>query len=330
MLALSNKSPFSVNFCPMSTLEGIDALSIFFSASLELDQGQWQVCDEQLPAPMGDDYYDDEQLSSVRYPSQLSIAKPATDLIINGAAVSAQQAAKALEVSVEILDRRLSLHVFGDRVWHRGQISEPEPFERMPIIWENAYGGSEELDGTVHAYDHNPLGKGWKRDAKHEDQYQGLNLPNLEWPNERIQAIAQRPRPAGFGAVPVASPSRAALAGSYDEPWQKQHAPFLPPDFNPAFFNSAIPELQFAQGLMGGEHIRLRNLNAHNDLAFNLPVLRPAGEVVYGKGAHGLNFNLETVIVETEALIVRMFWQAFAPIPRTLADIKEINTYIGR
>ncbi len=331
MLQLNNKTPFHVCFAPIATLEGVDELSIFFSASLQLVQGKWSVCESQVPAPLADEYVGEDAVSTVNYPSLLGVSKPATDLIVNGAAESpGGKPVKALEASIEVLGRKVSLHVFGDRVWNRGVITEPKPFQRLPIIWENAFGGSENIGGEIASFEHNPIGKGWKHDSTADDDFQGVFLPNIEWPEQRLSALRQRPRPAGVSALSVALPERARFAGTYDDKWKKTRAPFLPADFNPAFFNAAIPELQFRQGLNGGEAIRIRNLNEQGESVFNLPVLSPMGEVFFAKGTFSLNFKLVTVVIESEQMIVRMFWQALAPIPRTLADVKEIKTLLGR
>ncbi|MFL0799235.1 MAG: DUF2169 domain-containing protein [Agarilytica sp.] len=331
MLELNNKTPFHVSFAPIATLEGVDALSVFFSASLQLLDGRWSVCEGQVAAPLADEYIGEDVVSSIKYPSLLGVSKPATDLIVNGAAVSpGQNSVKALEASIEVLDRKVALHVFGDRVWNRGVITEPKPFQRLPLIWENAYGGAEEIEGELECFAHNPIGKGWKPDSASEEDFQGVFLPNIEWPDQRLSAFAQRPRPAGLGALSVTLPARARFAGTYDESWKKTRAPFLPADFNPAFFNAAIPELQIPHGLKGGETIRLINLNEQGECVFNLPVLSPIGEVYFSKGTFSLNFKLITVVVETEKMIVRMFWQGLSPIPRTLADVKEIKTLLAR
>ena len=57
-----------------------------------------------------------------------------------------------MRVQLGPIDKKL--YVIGNRYWHRGSASDPEPFTRMAVSWENAFGGE--------GYDKNPLGRGYK------------------------------------------------------------------------------------------------------------------------------------------------------------------------
>ena len=331
MLHLNNKTPFELSFTAITGADGCDALAIYLSASCQLIEGRWRVCDEQIAAPLGDEPWDPEAPSSIRFPSQVSFDKPATDIIVNGAAVVPEgKTATALQAGVEVANLKAAVNVYGERIWHHGQISAPKPFERIPLILENAFGGSEWVDEEELRYLHNPFGMGWRPETVGEAHYHGVLLPHIEWPDQLIQRPKDRPQPAGFGAVPVQSPSRVEWAGSWDEQWQQQRAPFVPDDFNPRFFCAAIPALQYPGELPANAPVRLSYLNRQPEAVFELPGMRPTGLVTTRDGEQPLTFTLQTVVIESEALIVRMFWQAFTPIKRTVADIYEMKVLLSR
>lgn len=330
MLELINKTPFQIDFSPITNLEGYEELAVFLAASFILKKGQWHVCARQMPTPMGDSYWNPDAPSSIQYPGQLGTGKPATDIIVNGAAVAPEtQAVTALEASAEVGALQAKVHVYGDRAWHRGRITAPRPFRRIPLVWENAYGGAQRVNNTSIHYEHNAHGKGWLPDDTADEAFEGVLLPNVEWPHALIRQPRDRPMPAGFGALAVDTPTRAQYAGTYDQHWQTTRSPFAPMDFNPTFFCAAIPALRYPGFMSGNEPVRLRNLNAVSDIAFRLPSMAPGGQAVTRTGDHRLTFRLLTLIIESETLTVRLFWQALAPIARTLADIYQIKVVLN-
>jgi len=331
MLEIDNKPPFAANLTPLTQRDGIDVVAVYLAASFQSLNSQWLVCDKQTPAPLADEYWDDEKPSSVKYPGQLSFDKPLTDLIINGTAISPNQVpTPAIAVAAQIGDRNISMHVYGERVWNHGQVTRPEPFMRLPLTWENAYGGSELVEGEEESFACNPYGKGWMPDGSEVEAFNGKPLPNIEWPDQLIYSTKQQPSPAGFAASSPHMPSRAQYTGTYDAAWQQQQAPFLPSDFNSAFFNAAVPAFQLPSEQLLGQPLRLLNLNATSDITINLPTMGVSGEAIYNNSKHSLIFKLLTVLVESENLIVRLYWQAIAPVPRTLADLKVFRINLAR
>lgn len=341
MLNISNKTPFETSLTLVTGRDGQDLCVVYFSASCELRNGRWSVCDEQMMAPMVDEPWDPDTPSSIKLPSQLAFDKPATDVIVLGDVVSPQnQPTEMMDVGVEVADRSVWLRVFGERVWHRGRVSKPKPFQRVALSWENAFGGSEKVGGQDLSYEHNALGKGWRPDQfKQTEDYQGVLLPNIEWPQHLLQSPFERPRPAGFGVVPVENPARAALAGTHDQDWQQTRAPFAPDDFNPQFFNAAIPELQFSGFLRGDETVRLTGFSTLGPISFQLPAMRPKGLAEALGAQHSLDFRLQTVLLDTtsgtndsasqnESLNLRMYWQAAVPVCRTIAEVKDLKVYL--
>ncbi len=129
----------------------------------------------------------------------LILPKTRPEFLVSGAAYTAHQQDKTqCAVRVKVADKEKSLLVFGDRYWLDHRISDPQPFEQMPIAWANAFGGA--------GFDENPEGKGM--DRRLINGVWTTPLPNIEIPTQRISSISQRPRPAGFSPVMINRPRR--------------------------------------------------------------------------------------------------------------------------
>jgi len=164
----------------------------------------------------------------------LGIPKAEAEVFVHGRAYTApsgQDRSCAVRMRVDTVDK--SLLVFGDRYWLDGRITEPLPFEEMPLDWSRAFGGPGDP--------RNPAGRGAAVETLGSMSLRPL--PNIEAPLERMESPAQRPAPAGFGPLPVDSPQRLALLGGrYDQRWLEQSFPGLPDDADWRYFNAAPPD----------------------------------------------------------------------------------------
>jgi len=108
------------------------------------------------------------------------------------------------------------LLVFGERYWrrHRGQLvpSDAKPFDRLPLSFRLAYGGTVRVEagydratGLPHpggsiGYHLNPNGIGfYLSEATAADS----PLPNIELPDQTLKTWTDRPEPGGFEACPA-------------------------------------------------------------------------------------------------------------------------------
>jgi hypothetical protein len=337
MLNIVNKTPFETTYSVQNDLKGYGVLCVFVSASFLLTKNTWHVAREQLPSPLQDTYWDKEKPSSIRIPSQLTHNKPGTDIILNADAVAPNgKSVTHLQTGIQVGNLQASVVVFGDRHWDRGQITPPRPFHKMPITWERAFGGSFQTEDGVQSYPYNALGTGWSLPGFATE---GLSLPNIEWADQLIRYPTDSPIPAGYGALGPESPLRSCFAGTYDEIWKKTRCPYVPDDFDPAFFHAAIPALRSPTFLQGNEAVRLINLTRESDVHIRLPGGRPDGAVVLGKQNVQLNFDLEAVVIDTTVddgsatatlLEAQMFWRATALTTRSVADVKDIRVWLAR
>lgn len=191
--------------------------------------------------------------------------KPHGEVLVTGAChPPGRKLAAQSSVAVKVGPVDKTLAVFGDRFWTYADdmvagATPPRPFTRMPVVYENAFGG----DG----FDLNPVGKGIATVAL-ESGETVHPLPNIEDPAHLIRAAEDRPDPAGFGPLDLMWPQRFGKQGTYDKKWKKERFPYYPDDTDWEFFNCA-PEDQYLKGFFeGGEPIEITNM--HPDI----PVIR--------------------------------------------------------
>lgn len=196
-----------------------------------------------------------------------------------------------------------TLYIYGNRYWKRDLhlawgITEPEPMTRMPIVYQNAFGGPD--------YEYNPLGKGKAADSQDEEA-ELLPLPNVEDPAHQIGSRRDKPMPAGFGPLDMTWLQRYAKRGTYDKKWYRERFPGLADDVDWTFFNTA-PEDQQIVGFFGGsESFRLDGLHPERPLVEGrLPALRPRCFINQKKNQervfNEIRLNLDTVWLFPHAL----------------------------
>lgn len=170
------------------------------------------------------------------------------------------------QVSVGPLSKRLA--VFGDRFFNAlGGISDPLPFERMPIAPATALGGE--------GFDGNPYGKGAVA-IKEKDGALRQPLPNVELPDALMTSATSRPGVAGFWQYYPDMPQRAQYLGKFDDQWTKTRWPHLPLDTDFTYFQVAPPDQRLVGGFwQGSETVVLQNMHPkHSVLEAKLPALR--------------------------------------------------------
>ena len=98
-----------------------------------------------------------------------------TDVVLHGHARAPKAGTRQMEVSFRVGRLEKKAVVFGRRQWRKSffgtaSITKPEPFESVPLLYENAFGGRDETPDKVkhHAEERcNPVGRGFR--AKHTD-----------------------------------------------------------------------------------------------------------------------------------------------------------------
>lgn len=268
--------------------------------------------------------------SSVRFPCDVCVHKPATDVVVVGSAVAAYATRQtSLDVLVEVGPLRRAVRVFGPRVWYRGALgmalSEPAPFESVPVRWELAWGGSDFSDPARPLEEaRNPVGRGVVADPASLEHQLG---PQIEDPADLIETHRTRPPPAGLAAIGRHYHPRRTYAGTADERWLRERMPLPPADFDDRFHQVAAPGLTAAGRLRGAEPVLVSNMGAQGPLAFELPRLtffagmKRRGELVESPPA------LDTVTLLPNERRVEMTWRAVFTLPRDLREVDFLQVH---
>ncbi|MBT8439898.1 MAG: DUF2169 domain-containing protein, partial [Gammaproteobacteria bacterium] len=197
------------------------------------------------------------------------------------------------------------------------------------MVYERAFGGVHVVDEIVGAVDErNPVGTGFAGQRKSGDM-NGVPLPNLEDPNDLIADEKQTPTPACFAVTAPHWRPRLDYAGTYDDAWQSQRAPYLPEDFDKRFFNLAHPDLIYPGFLSGGEPVEITNMHPGGTLKFALPHVKLNAVVTMAKDTLEPLFNLETLIIEPNELELGMTWRAAVPCDKKALKISDIKIYLA-
>jgi hypothetical protein len=336
-LAVRNDTPFAVALVPGLDGDGRPQVTIVVKGTFSVARGQCLpvAADQQVPIHHAPVHHGEPATSSMRYESDLGPAKPGTDVILVGQAWSARPV-DVLTVGVAAGDLAARVRVSGDRQWRKGWLgwsaSEPVPFERMPLVYERAYGGSDpDLPPGPKAGDgRNPVGVGFRRPAADGDQARNA-LPNIEDPQHPLASPRDRSAvPAGVGLVSPGWLPRRSFAGTYDAAWQAARAPFLPSDFDPRFLLAASPGLSSAAHFRGGEAVRVENAGPDPVWAFALPTATPAVGVRLAGGTRSTPpLALDTVVLEPEPSRVVLTWRAVAACPRHWMDVERVAVMPG-
>jgi hypothetical protein len=291
--------------------------------------GDLGLADQQRPLTMADEHYGDPATTCVRYECDFAAEKPFTDVIVVGKAMAPRgQRVKQLLVSLEVQGRRKDLRVVGDRRWVSGLrpfASEPEAFTEMPVTFDRAWGGTDDSRGPGRAEvePRNLSGVGF-HPRRPTAQIAGLPVPNIEAPDDPVTSPRGRYTPVGLGCVGRAWQPRVAHAGTYDERWRADEAPFLPADFDPRYFQCASEDQQFPH-FQGGEVLRCLHMAEAEVVTYVIPRLEVPVLFRFAHGDVDRTAILDTVTLEPHLGIATLVHRASAPLEKKLTALREIK-----
>jgi hypothetical protein len=320
MWQIENLTQFLAERAVVRDRDGDEVLVFAVKGTFTVDKdGATRPADTPEPIVFSPTYFGEPGRSSLQYDLDLHLGASATDVIVHALAHAPRgEPTTRVEVSLRVDAFVKRLLVIGDRTWVRSpggvELSAPEPFVTMPIVYERAYGGEDEgaPDPAIDA--RNPVGVGF---ARAEGSLEGRRAPNIEDPDAPIRAWSDRPMPVGFGPIAREWPTRRKLAGTFDERWEEERSPLLPDDFDDRFHRAAPPDQQLAP-LRGGEQVELVNMTPSGFSRFTVPRFRVgfrtriAGRMVRHEGTLG------TLILEPERSRVIVVWRSVLPCQDTL------------
>ncbi|WP_437575922.1 DUF2169 family type VI secretion system accessory protein [Sorangium sp. So ce887] len=323
-MSLANQSPFTVQPVPLIDRDGNDVLVAIIKGTFVLGRsGSSRPADDPAPVRIIDEPWDPESpRSSLRVPSDLGVAKLGTDVVVIGDAIAPEKV-RVLDVAVKVRDRLTPLRVHGVRVFFKGAfgvaIGPAAPFERMPIVYERAYGGMSEDLSVVDL--RNPAGVGA---AKSAADLVDRPAPQIEHPERPHTSALDRHAPVGFGAIMMHWSPRLEYAGTFDERWKATRMPIPPADQDLRFGNVAHPSLQFEEHLAPGDPVGIHGMSL-DPLVFALPALPVAVSARYDTGERVVaRPSIDTVLIQPEARRVDLVARAVFPIGRGLRVLREV------
>jgi hypothetical protein len=190
------------------------------------------------------------------------------------------------------------------------RITRPEPTEAVPLLWELAFGGSDDTPSNAkhHGFEvSNPIGRGF-RAKRSKKPIVGEPLPCIEDPSKLIRKPMDKPSPVGTGYVLPGWEPRACFAGTYDEAWQRDRSPLLPRDFDPRFFDRAPAGLVAADTPKAGAPVIVRGCDPDGDYRFRLPDLALESKLVLSTDLVPIALHCDTVHVDIDRRTLHVTW----------------------
>ncbi len=313
--------------------DGRPIVSVILKATLVVPpRGELTLAEKQVPVDFAGKPYGEPGQTSYRIEPEVAFVKLATDVVLLGHAHAPKPGAVEVAVGLRIGQMTKVARVTGDRVFEEGvfgkRIGKPQPFEKIPLMWERAFGGWDRTPEKPEHHDCEPrnhVGMGFA--AKRGAFQAGAPVPNLEDADQPLKGWGGRSPPVGFGFVSPEWQPRAAFAGTYDAAWEKTRSPLLPKDFDRRFFNAA-PEGLVAPGYLRGDEVAIAlGVVPEGRWEFQLPGLAPPRcQVALRTGPPvDLQLNLDTVILDADARTVTLLWRAFTPLRSGPHDVRAIR-----
>lgn len=318
VLQLCNETPFTTTLTLFPDEHGVDTLYVVVSARFTFHGNLLRIADDQRPLRSADEFHGPPHSSSLKYPGELHLRKPGTDVLMLGDAAAGGRPVDVIDVGLRIgtlVDKHI--RVSGDRSWQAEMPSRPEPFVRMPLRYERARGGS--LPGNSDVDLQNPVGTG------HRDR-----LPNLEDPARPMQHARDTPPPVGFGPIAPAWAPRRDRVGTYDDRWRSSRAPYLPANFDSRFFLTAPHDQILSTPLRGGEPIEMRNFWPTPHLRTRVPHCQLSAQAQVAGKTEPIPLALETLLLEPTEHRLELLWRGALPCDKRMVQIERVDLSIHR
>ncbi len=332
-----NRTPFDAAWFLGFQPDGRELMIVAVKATYAIPPagGEPVVAELQAPLVKADEFTGEPGASATRRESDFAHHKPACDVLVNGSAHAPNgRPAEKVAVSLRIGPIQKRFDVVGDRTWNGALLGSrhtaPERFRQLPISYDRAYGGTDREDkegGKVRAYAANPVGAGYYPLSRGRE-LAGKPLANTQELGRPATGREGNYRPMSFGPIGRNFPERVRYAGTYDQRWTEERAPWFPADFDYRYFQCA-PEDQRMPYPAGGEEVELENLSPEGRLRFRLP--RQEVPVLFVPHAGPPLERLaavDTVLIEPDDRLVALTARASLALTKSCFDLKRI--VVGR
>jgi hypothetical protein len=332
-----NQTPFAVEAVVMTDEEGVPQFVPLVQASFAIsDTGGLTLLEEQPPPNIAGEWYGDPATTSQKLEPQIAFIKPSTDVVLRGHAYAPSRGATETQVGIRVGPVSKVARVVGDRMLVRRSgaigVSSTQPFEKIPLVYERAFGGWDrrDPDPSRHRCEmRNPVGVGFRVNSLSDDDQ--VPLPNIEDVEHPFRGYGDAPPPAGFGFIGPNWAPRLAFAGTYDAAWDRERKPLLPRDFDRRFFNGASVGLVAPSYLTGHEAVIVVGASPSGRVDFNLPGIAPPQCMVELRGRRRVAppAHLDTVIVDMDERVLTLMWRSHLPVRNGPHDVLSIEVRSG-
>ena len=292
--------------------------------------GEVRQSAEQVPLVFADTQTGEPGYSATLWETDFAFRKPRCDVIANGYAYApGGRPAERVPVGIKVGNWSKLFEVIGHREWRAiGPVftsTSPQPFIKIPITYDNAWGGVDKLDRedklpASHKY--NPVGTGWSR-AKNQRFIPGLRLPNTQAVGEEIRSPFGDYKPMSFGPMGRGWPGRIEFGGTYDQNWIDNVFPFLPADFDDRYFQMAPPDQQIDHP-RDGEEVQLINLTPQGRESFRLTnTILPVTLFRNGSPTFEAMLSPDTILFDPENRRFSLVWRTSQRIKRSILEFSE-------
>lgn len=313
--------------------DGRELLVVAIKATFQIPKNgeEPELAQEQVSLTEADEFTGEPGFSATLYETDYAHRKPFCDVLLNGSAYAPDgRPTKAVRVTMRVGSMNKSFNVVGDRIWDRNIISitptPHRPFIRMPITYDRAYGGADkhpDKKEKIKTYAKNPIGVGYHPYSKGK-LLKGKPLPTTEEIGKRVKSKNGKYRPMSFGPIGRNFGSRIPFAGTYDQKWLDNVAPFWPDDFDYRYFQAAPPDQQIPHP-KGGEPIILHNLTPEGFTKFFIPqITMPVIFIPYRRENIIKEAALDTIFIEPDQKRFMLTWRLPLPLRKNCFELNQV------
>ena len=316
MFSIINNSPFASGQAFVQDKNGNLVWMVAIKATFEIsaETSRLKVAEEQEEPRLADEYREDPINSSLLHACDFAPAKQNVDVLLDATAYAPEEKPiTELMVGVVVGSMKKVLNVVGNRYYDRflGILFKTSPvkFIQNPIVYENAYGGWEEVkSGKPVLYEiRNPAGTGF---FKKRSSAKDLRLPNIEYPGFPTSRKSKKNKIAGFGPIAPHWAPRIDYAGTIAGSPDMDLGVVRPKDFNPDYYQAASLDQQLKE-VKGGEPVVLYHLHPeYSEIHCCLPTIDIEFETLIDNETVKQPGKLHSIVFVPDKLKLQMVWQA--------------------
>ena len=341
-MELINTSPVPVDFEIVGKLpDDSRALILTAKATFKIEENGQVKLDREAQLPL----LNEDQTTELGLQPRDNLPRldPAFEVMLLGRAhAPGGQTTSRMTVALSVGDIHHEIDVIGERVWQgegsSASISSPEVFETMPLVWERAFGGSQQvlidreaildvsspINSEGKGFDHisqaRELGDAFMCPEGYPQFDTTRPLPNLEMPGSHVTSWSDAPLPVCWAPVPLSS---GLIFERFTRSCERRGEDYIRLGA-PEMLHRAHPD--WVIGTPGaGAAIRLEGTSREGLLEFRLPELRVVADFQDGKKVQALELFPRSLVLLPE---VKRFFLTFRCV--TGFESKENEKRIAR